>query len=72
MGVSKARANAPIQLQQLHYICTNKRATALAARRHAHDKKWKTTVFSWFAEQERYQYKEWLKFCNEFCPDRGH
>ena len=71
MGVSIARANAQLRLRRLHYIRPNKRAAALAAKRHARGNTWKTTGFSWFAEQERYQYEEWHKFCNAFCTDRG-
>eukprot|EP00957_Ditylum_brightwellii_P067116 5094146-Ditylum_brightwellii.AAC.1 len=71
MGVSIARANAQLRLQRLHYICPNKRGAALRAKCHASGNTWKTTEFSWFAEQENNQYKEWHKFCNTFFSDRG-
>eukprot|EP00957_Ditylum_brightwellii_P079291 6029224-Ditylum_brightwellii.AAC.1 len=54
LGVSIARANAQLRLQRLHYICPNKRAAALAAKRNARGNTWKATGFSLFAEQERY------------------
>eukprot|EP00957_Ditylum_brightwellii_P002145 165127-Ditylum_brightwellii.AAC.1 len=71
MGVSIARANVQLRLRRLHYICPNKRAAALAAKRNACGNTWKTPGFSWFAEQEHYQYEEWHMFCNAFRPDRG-
>eukprot|EP00957_Ditylum_brightwellii_P064643 4905981-Ditylum_brightwellii.AAC.1 len=59
MGVSIARASIQIKLQRFHYICPNKRAAPLAEKCHSHGTIWKTTGFSWFAEQEHYQYEEW-------------